>query len=294
MPRKAHPDGGVLDVDRGSGPVGVKETEVLSMPQYLGRDAERRGLHGLDRMTEAMPGLTRQQKDRDRISPRATTAPLGHRQMDRPLPAQGARRTPLSGRQKKARSKTRNEVQRRQPRAQRVAQKALVTRPAVWSRINDQLSETTGDVQALSDADHQLVKRVDRSIQAYERANDRGHRIYTNVAMPKFINHTNLKQFTESNFDRGTEITFDRFTSGAHQIHEIETVDPAGRTAVFEIHTRRGAYLGQSDKADNTAHLLPRGMKFTVAGSHEATYTRPDGTTGRRQVIQLIDTTPTN
>ena len=62
--------------------------------------------------------------------------------------------------------------------------------------------------------------------------------------------------------------------------------------AVFEIQTRRGAYLGHSDSQDRTDHLLPRGMEFEVVGTHEATYRAPDATTGRRMVIQLRDVTP--
>ena len=63
------------------------------------------------------------------------------------------------------------------------------------------------------------------------------------------------------------------------------------RVAVFEISTRRGQYVGQSDSLDNTAHLLPRGMRLQVVGTHEATYQAPDGTTGSRMVIQLRDIT---
>ncbi len=44
------------------------------------------------------------------------------------------------------------------------------------------------------------MRFVDRSIQAYERSNDRGHVIYANVAMPYQINHSNLRAFAEHNF----------------------------------------------------------------------------------------------
>ena len=60
----------------------------------------------------------------------------------------------------------------------------------------------------------------------------------------------------------------------------------------FEVQTRRGAYLGQSDKKDNTQHLLPRGMEFEVVGVQEASYRSPDGRTGSRMVVQLRDVTP--
>ncbi len=73
-------------------------------------------------------------------------------------------------------------------------------------------------------------------------------------------------------------------------MHEIEREDPdAQRTAVFEIQTLRGAYLGRSTSLDDTAHLLPRGPQYQIVGTHTATYQRPDGSTGRREVIQITD-----
>lgn len=292
MPRRAHPDGGVLDPDRGSASPGTKQSEMMSTSEWVNRDANRGGLRDLDERMESMPGMTRQQRDRDRIFPRAATAAMGHPRMDRPLPDKSERRTPLSSRQKKARSVTRQQVKTRQPLAQRAAQRKLVSELAVWNQINDQLSDAVGDIQALSPQDHQLVKRVDRSIQAYERHNDRGHRVYVNARMPQSVNHTSLAPFVHRNFGPGDVVAFDRFSAGAHQLHEIETHDPAGRTAVFEIHTRRGAYLGGSDTVDNTAHLLPRGMELLVIATQDVTYSRPDGSVGHRLVIQLEDITP--
>jgi hypothetical protein len=49
-------------------------------------------------------------------------------------------------------------------------------------------------------------------------------------------------------------------------------------------------YLGRSDSVDDTTHLLPRGMRLRVVGSHLTRYRRPDGTDGRRRIIQLVDT----
>ena len=134
------------------------------------------------------------------------------------------------------------------------------------------------------------VQRVDRAIQAYERANDRGHLVYSNVKLPDAINHSNVSGFLGNNFKPGTIVSFDRYTAGAHNLHQIEPAhDAAQRTAVFEIKTRRGMYLGRSDGVDDTAHLLPRGIQLRVCSTHQATYQRPDGSTGTRQVIQLID-----
>ena len=294
MPRRRDPDY-VVDPDRGSGSVGAKLADIVSPDTAASRENVRVGLRELDAMTESMPGLRRQQRDRERISPRATTAELGHPRMQRPLPSADQERTPFSSRQKKARSKTRVSVQGNLPAAQYQAQRALMTSPRRWAELNDALSDNAGDVQALTDTQQQTVRRVDRSIQAYERSNDRGHVIYANVAMPYQINHSNLRAFAEHNFQPGDRLSFDRYTAGTHQLHETTRYaagDTAGRVAVFEISTRRGVYLGHSDSQDNTAHLLPRGMAFEVIGTHEATWRAPDGTSGTRVVVQLRDITP--
>ncbi len=294
MPRRRDPDY-VVDPDRGSGSVGAKLADIISPDTADTRESVRVGLRDLDAMTEAMPGLTRQQRDRERITPRATTAELGHPRMLRTLPSADQERVPFSSRQKKARSKARISVQGALPTAQYEAQRAPMTSPRRWRELNDALSDNTGDVQALTDAQQQKVRRIDRSIQAYERTNDRGHVVYANVAMPYQINHSNLSRFVEHNFQPGDQISFDRYTAATHQLHETTRYaagDTAGRVAVFEIATRRGVYLGHSDSQDNTAHLLPRGMALEVVGTHEATWRGPDGSTGTRVVIQLRDVTP--
>jgi hypothetical protein len=147
------------------------------------------------------------------------------------------------------------------------------------------------DAQVLEDDQRRQVQRVDRAIQTFERANDRGHVVYSNVEMPATMNTAHLQTFVRKHFAAGSTVHFDRFTMTTHTLHEAEPrTGVQERTAVFEIQTRRGAYLGASDGRDDTAHLLPRGMRFTVAGAHPASYRRPDGTLGTRTVIQLIDT----
>lgn len=293
MPRRAHPDY-VVDPDRGSSTAATKSAELLDVNDAKARDDDRAGLRDLDAMTEGMAGLTRLQKDRERLFPRATTADLGDPRMRRRLPPTGVVRGPLSARQRNERSKDRLSTQRGIPLVQLRAQRDLVTRPERWRALNDQLSQHTGDVQALGQADQERVRRIDRSIQAYERRNDRGHLIYSNVTLPYYINHGNLRGFLQNNFRPGDRVAFDRYTVGTHQLHETSGYleDPDGRVVVFEMQTRRGAYLGQSDKVDNTGHLLPRGMEFEVVGVEEASYRAPDGSTGTRMVVQLRDVTP--
>lgn len=292
--RSADPDG-YLDADRGSSSDPTsKRAELLGAATASERAGTRDGARELDVAVESMPGLTRQQRDRERAMPRPTPGLVPHPAMERTLPAPDAVRTPLSSRQRKARSIAKHTAQERLPATQYTATVNLVGQPERWRRINDALSEATGDVQVLEDEQRREVQRVDRAIQTFERANDRGHVVYSNVEMPTTINSAHLEAFVRKHFAVGTTVHFDRFTMTNHTLHETEPRAGAqDRTAVFEIQTRRGAYLGASDGRDDTSHLLPRGMRFTVAGAHPASYRRPDGTHGTRTVIQLIDTATT-
>lgn len=293
MPRNGHPDY-VVDPDRGSSGSATKRAVLLDAEAHHQRSEARGGLRELDLMTEGLNGMNRLQKDRERLFPRGTSAELGDPRMLRRLPDPDAQRGPLSARQRNARSKDRLSTQRTVPLVQLRAQRELVSSPERWRNINDQLSQHTGDIQALSEPDQDRVRRIDRSIQAYERNNERGHVLYSNVRMPGYINRQNLPGFLNRNFPPGSRVSFDRYTQATHQLHESSAhiSDPGGKVAVFEMQTRRGAYLGQSDKRDNTQHLLPRGLEFEVVGVHEATYQNPDGATGTRMVVQLRDITP--
>ena len=289
MPRQSNPDG-AIDADYGSGSRGTKRAEYLDEEAYNSRAGERAGLRDLDSMVESSAGMTRQQRDRERATPRETNAEVKHPAMERKLPAPDEVRRTLSSRQRKARSIAKREAQDRFTQTQYDALARVITDDSRWHQINDVLSENTGDVQALTDKQRTTVQRLDRAIQNYERGNDRGHVIYTNVEMPTIINSSNLEGFVRNNFQRGAVIEFDRFTGGAHTMHEVEVgSETAHRTAVFEIQTRRGVYLGKSDSSDDTTHVLPRAMRMKIAGTHWARYERPDGSEGRRQVIQLID-----
>jgi hypothetical protein len=74
-------------------------------------------------------------------------------------------------------------------------------------------------------------------------------------------------------------------------MHEVEPPGGGETMPVLEIQTRRGMYLGRSDSLDDTTHLLPRGLRLRVVDIHEAVFERPDGTLGRRPVVQLRDIT---
>lgn len=290
--RKSDPDYNV-DPDRGSAGAGAKVAEFMDKSAYEDRAETRAGARELDSMIEGMPGLTRQQRDRERATPRGTTADIGHPAMERQLPAADSVRVPLSSRQRKARSVTKRSTQDRVPNTQHEAVIVMITDDTTWRRTNDLLSENVGDAQELPERDRVQVQRFDRAIQAFEQNNNRGHLVYANVEMPPMINTSSLEGFVRNNFIAGNMLEFDRYTGGAHTMHEVETTQAPHRTAVFEIQTRRGIYLGRSDSVDDTTHVLPRGVRFKIAGTHLARYQRPDGSYGRRQVIQLVDVAET-
>ena len=293
MPRQAHPDY-VVDPDRGSSSTPAKRARLVDVDVFDDRADTRAGLRELDQMTMQLPGLTGLQRDRERIIPRDRSAAAGHPRMVRELPAAGTMRGPLSARQRNARRKDRRAAQATMSLAQLRTQRQVVTQPHVWLSLNDELSEVVGDVQSLPDRTQDTIRRMDRSIQAYERHNDRGHVLYTNVQLPGYINPGNVTGFVRKNFEPGDRVAFDRYTAATHQLHETagQLPNPTGSVVVFELQTRRGAYLGNSDKIDNTGHLLPRGLEFEVQGVENVTYRGPDGHSGRRIVVQLLDVTP--
>ena len=293
--RAANPDLAV-DADRGASlDASTKVAEVVTPGELADRAVTRSSARDLDRTVESMPGLSRQQRDRERAMPRDMSTVAANPRMDRDLPAAEQVRMPLSSRQRKARSRDKRQVQDRLPATQHAAVAALIGEESTWGQLNDALSAHVGDAQQLDDDQLRQVQRIDRAVQAYETRNPRQHVVYTNVRMPDGVTASSLGGFVRQSFRPGTEVAFDRYTMGAHSLHELEVhgtvVDgqSAERTAVFEISTRRGMYLGRSDSLDDTSHLLPRGLRLRVASTHAAPYARPDGSTGTRQVVQLVD-----
>lgn len=286
----------VVDPDRGRGSVAAKQAAFVDADVHARRADSRAGLRELDAMTEAMPGLTRAGRDRERAIPRETVAPLGHPRMDRQLPGAGVVRVPLSGRQRSRRRVARTRTEAHLPLVQLRAEHDLVTSPQTWDQLNQALSDHAGDVQALEPGMQDQVRRVDRAIQAYERRNDRGHVVYANVELPTWVNSSNRDGFVANHFHPGDVLEFDRYTAATHQMHETVAASTlrASQMVVLEMQTRRGAYLGQSDKKDDTGHLLPRGMRFEVAGITQADHTDRSGITRRHLVVQLRDTSETS
>lgn len=255
------------------------------------RSAAREDLRDLDEMIQGSQGFTQSHKDAQVSYPRETTAPLRPR-THRELPHSDETRVPISGRQRKARSKAKQQALARTPATERREAERLLTEDSQWRRINDQLSAVTGDVQHddVSEATRRTCRRVDRMIQRAERYNDRSHVVYTNEMLPA-IKPAGLGATAAKEFPVGEHVEFDRYTAAAHTMHEIEPEDRADeqRSVVFEISTRRGMYMGQSAGGQSTGHLLPRATRYEIAGSHTATYVSPDGVLKERVVVQLRD-----
>ena len=296
MAQKSRPNpDGILDVDRGSSSNPRVKVGAFLMPEQVKeRVADRVGQRELDVLVEKSSALSRPSKDRERATPRETSAPLGHPLKARPMPQLGQTRTVMSSRQRDARSKTKFQVQDTLSGAQHhELRRLLVDDRGRWEQVNDALSDAAGDVQQLDEPTVRAVQRVDRAIQAYEASNDRGHLVYCNVQMPPYVNTGNVDGYARNHFTVGQELAFDRFTVGSHCMHELELDDRDNqRTLAIEAATRRGMYLGRSGRGNDTSHLLPRGMRLWVTGTGTASYQRPDGSTGSRTVVQVTDTPP--
>ena len=121
-----------------------------------------------------------------------------------------------------------------------------------------------------------------------ERWGDRGHILYCAVTLPHTVPQEAVN--LPVTLQPGARLDFDRHTMAAHTVHQLDEA-LGEREVVFEIETDRGMYLGRSDTVDDTTHLLPRGMRFEVVSAGEGRYRRPDGSIGRRMIVQLRDVT---
>ena len=263
-----------LDGGAGSSP-GVSVGTSVPLAEFRDQEATRLGAAELDRMAEANDRLSRATKDRERITPRDASKTLNEATLTR-VPEFDEIRTPVSGRQMKARSRLKRGQQDRWTGAQYRAVKAVLTDRQEWRRITDQLAANLGDPEEMTLRDRTSVQRVDRAIRAYEEGNDRQHHLYANVTLPA---GTTLSDYEQ------TVLHLDRWTVGAHNLHQISR-HPTDALAL-EITTRRGMYMGQSEGGSDTGHVLPRGMSFTVERVYTARWRDADGNTGERQVVRL-------
>ncbi len=232
-------------------------------------------------------GLTRATRDRDRATPRDVSHVESGR-LRGELPSEGEFRRPLSGRQRKIRSATKNQVISAAPATQQQAIDSMLTDddPGEWRRINGALHHAAGDVQELDDKDRAKVQRLDRVIQRYEQANDRTHTVYVAVKLPDTHGGISSPRDLPPNLSPGAKVTFDQFTIARHSLHEIPGND-SDRYLTFEMTTSRGMYFGHSDSVEDTTHVLPRGITGEVTAAESAVYDNGRGGYGTRLVLQL-------
>lgn len=265
----------------------VKAAREVAEDVMTFRDFQRLANSITDELRDEDTSLTRAARDRDRSIPRDVSQVESDR-LRGELPAQGEFRRALSGYQRKVRSATKNQVMASAPVSQHQAVRSMLTDedPGEWRRINRSLHSAAGDVQQLADADRAKVQRLDRTIQSYERLNDRTHKVYVAVELPDTHSDVTKPEDLPANLQPGAAVTFDQFTLTRHNLHETPGND-SPRHLVFEVVTSRGMYLGRSDSVEDTAHVLPRGVALEVASAGYATYETRAGGFGERLVLQL-------
>lgn len=276
-------------VDPEGGLIGTRGSKVArEVPPDAMSDKEFQRLSNriADRMRDTDTSMTRASRDRDRATPRDVSYVESSR-LRGALPAEGEFRPAMSSRQRKQRSALKNQVINSAPESQRKALRAMVTDDDAgqWRRINWHLHKNAGDVQALEDADRQTVQRLDRLVQSYERGSDRTHKVYVSVRMPDRHPDVTTSSELPSTLQPGAVVSFDQFTVGHHNLHEVPGHDDP-RYVVLELVTSRGMYMGRSDSVEDTSHLLPRGIRARAVGADAATYAA-GGSHGDRLVVQL-------
>ena len=274
MAKKTRSVANDVELDRGSGQLGLAVAEVVSPTERQDRAADREGLAELDAMVEARADMLRRTKDANRAIPRDASLPLNERTAHR-VPEYPETRVPISDHQMRERSRVKQAVQEKWTEAQHRSVRALVTDPAEFTRISDKLSDAAGDIEQLSSRDQRVVRRVDRAIRQYEESNDRQHVVYCNAQLPEDVDDESLKTYDS--------VYLDRWTAGEHNLSALD----GHPSHVYEVITRRGMYLGHSAGGSSTAHLLPRGMRFEVEEVYDAKWKDADGTLGMRRVIRL-------
>jgi len=279
-PTRLDPEAGT-SITPASKPAGYRSADT-----YKDRAQERDSARELDRMVEDAE-FTRARKDLERAFPRATVPEVSERKR-RDLPIPDSIRQPPSSRQRKVRSVNKHRAQSRLPAVGYTAVQTLITDPDRWKTVGEALSTARGDAQQLDEKMRSQVQRVDRAIQTAERFNDRGHILYCAVTLPHMVPQEAVN--LPSTLQPDSRLDFDRHTMATHALHELDPT-VGERDVVFEIETDRGMYMGRSDTVDDTAHLLPRGMRFEVVSAGEGRYRRPDGSIGRRMIVQLRDIT---
>lgn len=234
--------------------------------------------------------LTMQEADARREVPRLRDDSVRPRKM-RKLPSEGQQRRMLSSNMKKDYSQAKRAWETKLPKTRRRALDNTMRDSASLEGLNRSLRGTHGTKSELPPAIRKRAEAVDRTIQDYERANERQHIVYTTLRAPK--DHGNsrnavLRRLTEMGGDPESKpLTFDGYVPATHSLGNVANE----KDVVLEMRTKSGAYLGTSDTTPNADHIVNRGRSFQVVGTHEVSYMKPDGSTGTRTVVQVDDVT---
>lgn len=265
----------------------VKAAREVAESAMSDREFNRLANRIIDEARDSDTSQTRATRDRDRATPRDVSHVESAR-LRGDLPARGEFREPLSGRQRKIRSATKNQVIAAAPASQHQAIHSMLTDddPSEWRRINGALHHAAGDVQELSEGDRVKVQRLDRAIQSYERLNDRTHKVYVAVKLPDTHRDISKPKDLPAELSPGARVSFDQFTVSRHNLHEAPGHD-SSRYVMFEVVTSRGMYMGRSDSVEDTTHVLPRGFQCEVASAEHVTYATESGGFNERLVLQL-------
>lgn len=236
--------------------------------------------------------MTLREADARREVPRRRTDSANPREA-RPLPSPGTLRKPASSRKRKKLNVAKRSWEATMPKNQYRTMHKTVADTARLEATNRALQDAVGMRSDLSPAVARHVSEIDRAIQAHEAKNTGEHIIYAKLNAPK--KHGNSRnalwrrmEARHRDEDSGP-LQFDGYIQGSHSIDQIKD----DGEAVMEIKTRSGAYLGSTDNPNNpnADHLMPRGASLRVVNTEVVDYQKPDGSIGKRRVIQMEDIT---
>lgn len=263
---------------------GEWESEAQSSEAEADRTLNRTDAGALDET------MTMQESDARREVPRLRDDAVRPRKM-RKFAAPDQPRRMLSSNMKKEYSQTKRAWETKLPKTRRRALDRTMRDTASLEGLNRALRGTHGTKSELPSAVRKRAESVDRTIQDYERTNERQHIVYTTLRAPK--DHGNsrnavMRRLTEMGENPESQpLTFDGYVPATHSLGNIEN----DKDIVLEMRTKSGAYLGTSDTTPNADHIVNRGRSFQVVGAHEVSYAKPDGSTGTRTVVQVDDVT---
>lgn len=235
--------------------------------------------------------LSMREADSRREVPRLRTD-AANPNKDRSLPSPSGVRAMLSSNMKKDLNKTKRGWVEDLPKTRLASLNRTMANRERLEGVNRALHGVVGQKSSLPPATRRRVEQIDRTIQDFERTNERGHVVYATLRAPK--EHGNSRNALRRKLDAMAQdpneptMTFDSYIPASHSLGNVAD----GPDVVMEIRTRSGAYLGTSDTTPDANHLVGRGRVLRPLGVHQATYVKPDGSRGERYVVQMEDVTP--